>query len=98
MVENLLISIILKNRKKAKPSVMKNIIKNILAYTLLICFILLATNIFADLPPDPGTGGPGTGDIPVGGGSPIGGGLFILLSLGIAYGSKKLFELRNKIK
>ncbi len=28
----------------------------------------------ADQPPDPGTGGPGTGDIPVGG-SPIDGGL-----------------------
>jgi len=35
--------------------------------------------------PDPG--GPG------GGGAPIGGGLFILLGLGAAYGSKKVYSL-----
>ena len=76
---------------------MKRIIRNILTTTLLICFILLATTIFADQPPDPGTGGPGQGDVPVGGGTPIGGGLFILLALGAAYGSKKFFEFRKRI-
>jgi len=98
LAENKEINIVLKNRKKAKPSVMKKVIRNILAYSMLICFMLLATSIFADQPPDPGTGGPGTGNVPVGGGSPIGGGLLMLLSLGIAYGSKKFFELRNKSK
>ena len=76
---------------------MKKVIRNILVVTLFICFSLLATTIFADQPPDPGTGGPGTGDIPVGGGSSIGGGLIMLLTLGVAYGSKKFFEIRKEI-
>ena len=36
-------------------------------------------------------GGPGPG----GGAAPIGGGLFILLGLGAAYGSKKLYHLNK---
>lgn len=36
--------------------------------------------------------GPGPGG---GGGAPIGGGLFILLGLGAAYGSKKLYQLNK---
>lgn len=75
---------------------MKKVIRNIFVLTLLICFTLVSATIFADQPPDPGTGGPGNGDIPVGG-SPIGGGLFILLTLGVAYGSKKLLEIRERI-
>ncbi len=54
------------------------------------------SNIFADLPPNPG-GGPGGGDLPVGGGSPVGSGLVILITLGAAYGSKKIFNARKKI-
>jgi hypothetical protein len=69
---------------------------------ILFCIVLLfglifSVDIFADLPPDPGTGGPGTGDIPVGGGSPIDGGLILLISLGITYGVKKVFG-RNNLK
>jgi len=75
---------------------MKKVIRNILVVTFLICFTFVATTIFADQPPDPGTGGPGTGDIPVGGGSSIGGGLIMLLMLGAAYGSKKFFETRKE--
>ncbi|RLC56855.1 MAG: hypothetical protein DRH89_04790, partial [Candidatus Cloacimonadota bacterium] len=75
----------------------KKVIKNILVFTLLICFTLIVTTTFADLPPDPGTGGPGNGDIPVGG-SPIGGGLFILLSMALAYGSSKFIEYRKKAR
>lgn len=75
---------------------MKKVIRNIFVLTLLICFTLVTTTIFADLPPDPGTGGPGNGDIPVGG-SPIGGGLIILIMLGAAYGSKKFLEIRERV-
>ncbi len=49
----------------------------------------------ADQPPDPGTGGPGSGDLPVGGGSPIGGGLIMLLSFGAAYGLKKVYDIKK---
>ncbi len=75
---------------------MKKIIKRILIISFLACSPLFLSNVFADLPPDPG-GGPGGGDLPVGGGSPIGGGLVILMTLGAAYGSKKIFDARKKI-
>lgn len=42
-------------------------------------------------PPPPGDHGEG-GNQPAGGGTPIGGGLVILLSLGAAYGGKKLYK------
>ena len=49
---------------------------------------LFTTNVLGDQPPDPG-GGP-TGE-PVGG-APIGSGLVILVSLGLAYGAKKVYK------
>lgn len=69
--------------------------KIISIYLLLVSLMFspfLMNDLLADQPPDPGTGGPGTGDIPVGGGSPIGGGLVILISLGVAYGFKKVYS------
>lgn len=59
---------------------------------MLIGAISFCNNIYADQPPDPG--GDPTGD-PVGG-APIGGGLVILLSLGAAYGSKKIYDSKKK--
>jgi hypothetical protein len=41
-------------------------------------------------PTDPGSGNTAVGD-GGGGGAPIGGGLFILLGLGAAYGGKKIY-------
>jgi hypothetical protein len=73
--------------------------KNITRLVLIIAAFLIVplTTVFADTPPDPGSGGPGGGDQPVGGGAPIGGGLIILMALGAGYGSKKIFDARNKI-
>ena len=68
---------------------------SIFAVTLFMLVPLFMNNVMADLPPDPGGGGP-TGT-PVGGGSPIGGGLIIMLSLGVAYGSKKAIDIRKKL-
>ncbi|MCB0805740.1 MAG: hypothetical protein KDC05_08060 [Bacteroidales bacterium] len=70
---------------------------------LTVCFVVLlfllvpvfTGQLSADNPPDPG-GGP-TGD-PVGGGSPVGSGLVILMSLGATYGMKKIYNLKNKIQ
>jgi hypothetical protein len=45
-------------------------------------------------PPPPGDHG-GTGNT-TGGNAPIGGGLFILMGLGAAYGGKKLYDLRQE--
>ncbi|OQX73084.1 MAG: hypothetical protein B6D61_12970 [Bacteroidetes bacterium 4484_249] len=75
---------------------MKKIIRSIILVSFLIFSSLFMNNIFADQPPDPG-GGPGSGDDPVGGGAPIGSGLFVMISLGVAYGSKKVFNARKKI-
>jgi len=57
-----------------------------------ILFLSLSFFTMADQPPDPG--GDPTGQ-PVGG-SPIGSGLVISLILGAAYGSKKIYQLRNE--
>jgi len=71
----------------------------ILQKLLLTIVLVLSLTIisFADLPPDPGGGGPGGGDDPVGGGSPIGSGLVILISLGMGYGAKKVYQNKNRL-
>ena len=58
---------------------------------LAILFVVLIPVILSaqPLPYDGGIGG-GTGGNPVGGGAPIDGGLLIMLSLAIGYGSKKI--------
>lgn len=73
---------------------MKKLFTSILVFIFLFAgpFIM---SIFADAPPDPGGGGPGSGDLPVGGGAPIGGGLFIMLAMGAFYGIKKINQARK---
>lgn len=62
---------------------------------VVVAAFILAGPLFmmAQTPPHPnGGGGPGGGNTPVGGGAPIGGGLVIMMALGAAYGSKKLYK------
>ncbi len=69
--------------------------KKIMFLRVVLFFLaafIFTVNVLADMPPDPGTGGPGTGDVPVGGGAPIGGGLIMMLILGSAYFIKKTFH------
>lgn len=47
------------------------------------------------LPPTAG-GASGTNNVTAGGGAPVGGGLFILLGLGAAYGTKKVYDFRKE--
>ena len=50
----------------------------------------------AQNPPHPNGGnGPGGGNTPVGGGAPIGGGLIIMMVMGAAYGSRKVYQLKK---
>jgi hypothetical protein len=65
---------------------------------LVILFVILVPVILSaqPLPFDEGIGG-GTATNPVGGASPIGGGLLIMLSLAIGYGAKKIYEIRKKV-
>ncbi|MCB0804645.1 MAG: hypothetical protein KDC05_02550 [Bacteroidales bacterium] len=71
---------------------MKKIIVKTLPLFFVVIMLFVSTIVLGDNPPDPG-GGP-TGD-PVGGGSPIGGGLFILMTMAVAYGTKKIHNLRK---
>ena len=55
--------------------------------------------LVAQPPPPPTNSGSSSGggqSGAVGGSAPIGGGLFILLSLGVAYGGKKIYDLRKE--
>jgi hypothetical protein len=71
---------------------MKKTIKTIIIAALIAAPVFL----LAQNPPHPnGGGGPGGGNTPVGGGAPIDGGLTIMLILGVAYGSSKIFEKKD---
>lgn len=64
---------------------------------LLFAMFIYVCSLTAQVPPHPNEGGgPGSGDLPVGGGASIGGGLLILLSLAAGYGSKKIYEFRKR--
>ena len=64
----------------------------ILVFSLLMFFAMPS---FAQVITPPGDGSGGTsGHDPVGGGAPIGSGLALILSLGLAYGAKKTFQLK----
>ena len=77
---------------------MKKIIVSSITILMFICTPLLMNNVFADLPPDPGSGGPGEGDLPVGGGAPIGGGLIIMAAMAAGYCTKKLYDARKRLQ
>jgi hypothetical protein len=79
--------------KTTKNIEMKKIIKTLVIVTLFITTPLL---LDAQSPPHPnGGGGPGGGNTPVGGGAPIDGGLSIMLLLGAAYGSRKIYQIKK---
>ena len=68
--------------------------KKILNSLIVMAFLLvLPVLLFSQNPPHPNGGsGPNGGNTPVGGGAPIDGGLSIMLILGAAYGSKKIYN------
>ena len=74
---------------------MKKIISII---TIIVFFITVSVNAQVTSPSDP-PGGPGDGGgEPIGGGAPIGGGSLILMGLAVAYGGKKLYDLRDNME
>ena len=74
-------------------------IKNIIRIAIVVLFVSVAYTVSAqDGPPPPPGGGSntsGAGGNNLGGNAPIGGGLFVLLGLGAAYGGRKLYSLKN---
>jgi hypothetical protein len=78
---------------KIKHTDMKKIVKSIIVAAMILSFPLLS---LAQTPPHPNGGNaPGGTNTPVGGGAPIDGGLTIMLLLGAAYGSKKIYHLKK---
>jgi hypothetical protein len=71
--------------------------KILIQLMIIVSFTLTSTFLLAQdgPPPPPPDGHGGEGNAPAGG-APIGGGLFILLGLGAAYGGKKLYDLRKE--
>ena len=59
-------------------------------------FLASTTALLAQVPPPPPSGHGSGGNQPAGGGAPIGSGIAILLSLGAAYGGKKVYDFRKK--
>jgi len=71
--------------------------KNILSIMLSVLFTLFAFNAFSQGPPPPPSGaGHGASGNQTGGNAPIGSGLFVLLGLGAAYGSRKLYNMKKE--
>ena len=70
--------------------------KYILSIFIALTLVLWTGTAFSQsVPPPPSSHGVSGNQAP-GGGAPIGGGLFILLGLGAAYGSKKLYDNRKE--
>ena len=71
--------------------------KYILTLIVTFVFALAGSGLMAqDPPPPPGNHGQ-TGTQPPGGGAPISSGVVILLTLSVAYGSKKVYNSWKKI-
>jgi uncharacterized protein HemX len=70
--------------------------KKIRAIIALAAFAVLPLISIADnpSPPPPPPGGPGGGPNPVG--TPVDGGMVILLALGIGYGGWKIYQIRKE--
>ncbi len=62
---------------------------------LAISLFLYMPVLNANEPGEPPTG-PGTGDVPIGGGAPIGGGSLILIGMAVAYGGRKLYQMKKE--
>ena len=65
--------------------------KILIKLTFIIAFTISSTALLAQGPPTP-PGDPSQGGGPVGGPAPIGGGIAILLTLGAAYGGRKVYR------
>jgi len=74
---------------------MKKVILNLILVGLLIIVPVIIVSASAPPPPPPG---PGTGELPIGGTAPIGSGLVMLISMGMAYGARKIYNARKRLE
>lgn len=74
----------------------RNFVKQWFLIALLFAGSALFNNLHAD-PPSPGGGHGQTGNQPGGGAAPLGGGIAVLLTLGAAYGAKRVYDAKKRI-
>jgi hypothetical protein len=78
---------------------MKKAILNLIITGLFVIVPVIIVTASAPPPPPPPPGGPGGGDNPIGGGAaPIGSGIVMLISMGAAYGAKKVYDARKRLE
>jgi hypothetical protein len=66
--------------------------KFVLKTTFILTLALMASTAYTQPPPPPAGGHGAGGNQPAGDGAPIGSGIAILLSLGAAYGGRKVYK------
>jgi len=76
---------------------MKKAIVNLIITGLFVALPVIIASASAPPPPPP-PGGPTGGDTPIGGAAPIGSGLVMLISMGVAYGAKKVYDARKRLE
>lgn len=79
----------------------KNTLQQLRKFLLIAIFALFSVIAFGQNPPPPPGGGSGSGNNggnQLGGNAHIGGGLLILLTMGLAYGGKRIYNLRASKK
>jgi hypothetical protein len=65
---------------------------------ILAIAVVIMIPVILSAQPMPYDGGIGGGEgVPVGGAAPIGGGILIMLSLAVGYGTRKIYEIRKKV-
>jgi hypothetical protein len=74
-----------------------NDMKKAIQILVILIVILVPVILSAQPMPYDQTIGGGAGSAPAGGGAPIGGGILILISMAIGYGTKKFYEIRKKV-
>jgi hypothetical protein len=78
---------------------MKNTVKIlVISLTLGLIIGISAVSLAQPGPPPPPSGHGSGGNQAPGGGAPIGSGLIIMITMGAAYGAKKLFDARKKLE
>ena len=70
-------------------------IKTTIATIIILLSFLIPISLTAQAPPPPPPDHGSTGN-QNGGNAPVGGGMFILLGLGAAYGGKKIYEWKKE--
>jgi hypothetical protein len=77
---------------------MKKAILNLIITGLFLIVPVIIASASAPPPPPPPPGG-GSNPNPIGGGpAPVGSGIVMLLSMGAAYGAKKVYNARKRLE